>query len=108
KQLSGNSHKVISAFALTSKKHHIHLLHHEATAVLFRDLSDEEIRNYIAGGSPMDKAGAYGIQDDLSPVERIEGCYDNVMGFPVPAFIGAWEKLFGKTDNPEDTKVFPA
>lgn len=55
-----------------------------STAVWMRDYADEEIAAYIRSGSPLDKAGAYGIQDrDFSPVERIEGCYLNVVGLPL-------------------------
>lgn len=56
-----------------------------ATNVLFRVLRDEEIDAYVATGSPMDKAGSYGIQDDLGAifVERIDGCYYNVVGLPL-------------------------
>ena len=55
-----------------------------ATAVWFAALSDREIEEYAAGSEPMDKAGAYAIQGLASKfVERIEGCYFNVMGLPV-------------------------
>ncbi|MDZ7413437.1 MAG: Maf family protein, partial [candidate division KSB1 bacterium] len=57
------------------------------TRVHFRTLSAEEIEAYVATGSPLDKAGAYGIQD-LSAifVDRIEGCFYNVVGFPLAKF----------------------
>jgi septum formation protein len=60
----------------------------ERTDVTFSELSDAEITGYVAGGSPMDKAGAYGIQDDLGAlfVERIAGDYYNVVGFPLNRF----------------------
>ena len=54
------------------------------TLVHMRDYSEDELRAYIASASPFDKAGAYAIQDqDFHPVERIEGCYMNVMGLPL-------------------------
>ena len=54
------------------------------TKVYFRKLSSEEIKAYVASGEPMDKAGAYGIQGLGSLlVEKIEGCYYNVMGLPL-------------------------
>ena len=57
---------------------------HEVTDVTFRDLTEEEIENYVATGEPMDKAGAYGIQGfGALLIERIEGDYYNVMGLPV-------------------------
>ena len=51
------------------------------TAVYFQELSDEWITEYIASGSPMDKAGAYGIQDG-GLVKKIKGSYSNVVGLP--------------------------
>jgi septum formation protein len=56
----------------------------EQTMVRFTFLTDEEIQQYIASGEPMDKAGAYAIQGLASKfIERIEGCYFNVVGLPV-------------------------
>ena len=51
--------------------------------VFFRSLSKEYIDKYVAGGSPLDKAGSYGIQDEDGPVERYEGSYTNIIGLPV-------------------------
>jgi len=54
------------------------------TRVWMRDYSEEEIARYVASGDPLDKAGAYGIQNrDFHPVARVEGCYASVMGFPL-------------------------
>jgi len=54
------------------------------TVVVMRPYGEPELAAYLASGSPMDKAGAYGIQDEpFAPVERIEGCYLNVMGLPL-------------------------
>lgn len=60
----------------------------ERTKVTFGALDPLDIKRYVAGGSPMDKAGAYGIQDDFGAVfvQRIEGDYNNVVGFPLYAF----------------------
>ena len=56
----------------------------ETTKVFFRALSESEIAAYAASGEPLDKAGAYGIQGLASKfVERVEGCYFNVVGLPV-------------------------
>jgi septum formation protein len=60
---------------------------HECTEVTFADLSKEIIDAYIETGEPMDKAGAYGIQSQGgSFVKRIDGCYFNVVGFPMHRF----------------------
>ncbi|MFB3916819.1 MAG: nucleoside triphosphate pyrophosphatase [Terriglobales bacterium] len=57
----------------------------EITNVYFNPLSDADINEYIATGEPMDKAGAYAIQGVASRwIPRIEGCYFNVVGLPVP------------------------
>jgi len=85
KLLSGRSHNVFTTFFIyetTSKKNTIHT---EKTEVYFRNLDNEEIEAYIKTGSPLDKAGAYGIQDDFGAVfvEKIVGCYYNVVGLPL-------------------------
>ena len=54
-----------------------------SSEVEFRMLSEEEIGAYVASGSPMDKAGAYGVQDENTPVRQIVGSYTNVMGLPM-------------------------
>jgi septum formation protein len=81
-ELSGKIHKVITGVCIIegTKKTSFS----EITEVEFFELSAEEIREYIATGSPMDKAGAYGIQDGaLLPAKRINGDYFNVVGLPV-------------------------
>ncbi|MNJ92791.1 Septum formation protein Maf [compost metagenome] len=82
--LSGNVHEVITAVSMVSSHNGKTLSQTETTRVFFKELSDEEIRNYIATGEPMDKAGAYGIQGLGGKfVEKIEGPFDNVVGLPV-------------------------
>jgi septum formation protein len=71
----------------------------ETTRVKFASMTAAEIRRYIATGEPFDKAGGYGIQGRASVyIERIEGCYFNVVGFPVHAFWEMW-KAFTKSDR---------
>jgi MAF protein len=53
-----------------------------STAVYFNALSEEEIDAYVKKYHPLDKAGAYGIQDEVGLINHIEGSYDNVMGLP--------------------------
>ena len=90
--LSGRSHSVYTGLCFVKKdKNTNDLAVHcfsEETKVTFATLTDSEINAYIATGSPMDKAGAYGIQDDWGAVfvKRIDGDYYNVVGFPLHAF----------------------
>jgi septum formation protein len=81
--LSGREHVVITGICLRhSNGAHVDS---ESTRVHFAELSVEEINDYSASGEPLDKAGAYAIQGLASKfVDRIEGCYFNVMGLPVP------------------------
>jgi septum formation protein len=66
----------------------------ESTRVWFAQMDDREIAEYAASGEPLDKAGGYAIQGLASKfVERIEGCYFNVMGLPLALFYREWKKL---------------
>lgn len=87
KLLSGRVHRVHTGFALIERPGGRIRTGVEETLVYFRDLPDDEIAEYVRGGSPMDKAGAYGIQDDYGAVfvRRVEGCYYNVVGLPLSA-----------------------
>ncbi len=80
--LSGNTHVVHTGYALVDRPSDASVTGVEETLVTFRDIPRSEIEEYVAGGSPMDKAGAYGIQDDYGAVfvTRIEGCFYNVVG----------------------------
>ncbi len=87
--LSSKTHDVYTGVAIirTGKNAEIKVQHafHERTKVTFATLDNREIDQYIQSGSPMDKAGAYGIQDDWGAlfVSRIEGDYYNVVGLPL-------------------------
>lgn len=85
RKLSGNSHQVITALCIGKENHHRTV--YEISKVRFASLSDAEIKDYLDTNEPMDKAGAYGIQGYGSQfITSIEGCYFNVMGFPVRKF----------------------
>lgn len=83
-RLSGQTHTVYTGIALVHSVTDRRIVAHEATEVTFGPLTEEEISVYVAGGSPLDKAGAYGIQDlGAAFVRRIEGDFYNVMGLPL-------------------------
>jgi septum formation protein len=80
--LSGRKHEVITGVCLIGPG--FEDVRSETTAVNFSELSENDIRDYIASGEPMDKAGAYAIQGGASRwVSKIEGDYSNVVGLPV-------------------------
>jgi septum formation protein len=82
KKLSGRDHQVITGVALVSLSGT--QTHVETTIVTMREISEEEIKKYIATGEPMDKAGAYAIQGAAAAfISKIEGDYSNVVGLPV-------------------------
>lgn len=84
RKLSGRSHAVITAVVVVDAESGRSRAGEEVTQVFFRELTDREIRTYVASGEPMGKAGAYGIQEKGALfVRRIEGCYTNVVGLPV-------------------------
>ncbi len=83
KALSGSTHEVITGFAVVSEKN-LEDSSFCITRVKFRTLSDEEILTYIATNEPMDKAGAYGIQERACLfAESFEGDFFNIIGLPI-------------------------
>ena len=100
KQLSGNRHEVITGVALIDIKWKNEVVWAEKTTVYFRTLRQSEILAYVRSGESSDKAGAYGIQGSAGAfVERIEGCYFNVVGLPLASLtVQLWRLL---EDNPE-------
>ena len=67
----------------------------ETSRVTFKELTDEVIAEYVAGGEPMDKAGAYGIQGDgRALVESIDGDFDNIVGLPVKRLMNEFSEIF--------------
>ena len=88
KSLSGRSHEVITAFSFININKNISYSDYEITKVYFKNLTDDEINWYINTKEPMDKAGAYGIQGKGAFfVEKIEGDFFSVMGFPLGKFV---------------------
>jgi len=82
RHLSGRRHEVLTGVCI--RRGNEVLCDHASTGVWFAPLTDAEIDEYVASGEPMDKAGAYAIQGLASKfVERIDGCYFNVMGLPI-------------------------
>jgi len=92
--LSGRTHRVYTGFTIVHS-HGQWVSDYEYTDVTFRTLEPWEIDAYVASLGPMDKAGAYGIQDQSGLfVERIEGCFYNVVGFPMTKFYQALKRLW--------------
>ena len=86
-RLSGRTHEVYTGVVVLRVPEMDSFAAVERTEVTFRRLSPEEIAAYVASGSPLDKAGAYGIQDPFGAVfvERLCGCYYTVVGLPLAA-----------------------
>ena len=93
KKLSGKTHYVYTAYVIMKDGNS--LINVVESEVTFNELSDELINSYVASGSPLDKAGGYGYQDnaDFALVKKINGSVTNVIGFPVE-------------DIKEDLKIF--
>jgi septum formation protein len=91
RMLSGRSHRVITGVALVDEAGADSAA--EITTVEFRAMTEKEIRDYVASGEPMDKAGAYAIQGRAARwIPRIEGCYFNVVGLPLARVAGMLER----------------
>lgn len=86
KLISGRNHEVYTGVTLVKKSGEDRkiITFSEKTLVYVKEMTDEEIWNYIESGEPMDKAGAYGIQGRFAAfVEGIDGDYNNIVGLPV-------------------------
>ena len=95
KMLSGRSHHVITGIAILKVNSNIKVIDYEKTKVVFRQLTDNKIENYLEMKEYRDKAGAYAIQGIGEVlVERIEGCYSNVVGLPITKLDMLLEKHF--------------
>ncbi len=84
RDLRGREHRVITAVAFVDAATGETAEGYRASRVSMRDYTDDEITAYVASGAPMDKAGAYGVQDEaFAPASEVRGCYLNVVGLPV-------------------------
>lgn len=104
--LSGSVHDVMTGICVSKGKGPARIIYQdvELTKVYFRELSPREIEAYVESGEPLDKAGAYGIQGlGGMLVERIEGCYYNVVGLPLVRTMNLLRKcgikVLGDSDN---------
>lgn len=92
-ELSGAVHDVITGVTILTPGRE-EVIFSQRTRVRFRPLSEEEIRDYVATGEPMDKAGAYGIQGlGGRLVEGIDGDFYNVVGFPMDRFLAIMKAI---------------
>lgn len=89
-EISGTKHSVYTAVCLTTRVSQHSFV--EKTDVFFHNLQDDEIDYYLSKYAPLDKAGAYGIQEFIGyiGIERVDGDFYNVVGFPVQRF---WREL---------------
>jgi septum formation protein len=84
RKLSGKTHRVITSVAVIRLPDHAEKIVTEVTRIRFSPLTAAQIREYVATGEPLDKAGAYGVQGIGGRyIEKIEGCYFNVVGLPL-------------------------
>jgi septum formation protein len=104
RSLSGRTHTVYTGLAVVWLERGETVSVAESTEVTFRDLDEDEIIDYVAGGEPMDKAGAYGIQGLGSTlVAGVEGCFYNVMGLPVARLTSILKDILEGEDNGKAT-----
>jgi septum formation protein len=91
--LSGKMHKVITGVCICNKQKEV--IFDDTTEVYFKKLISEDIKNYVQKYKPLDKAGAYGIQEwiGLVGVEKIVGSYFNVMGLPIHRVVEELKKF---------------
>lgn len=96
RELSGKTHRVITAFCLCHHRRGVSLTQSVETKVTFKALSPREIKWYVQTGEPRDKAGAYAIQGKGAfCVREIKGSYTNVVGLPVTEVLQALEEVTG-------------
>lgn len=100
KRLSGNCHKVMTGVALICEEEHFQKSTVAVTDVYFRNIPDEEILQYLNHDEYLDKAGAYAIQGKaLIFIDKIEGCYYNVVGLPVSGTITLFKDFIARKES---------
>lgn len=94
-RLAGREHQVITGVAIIHQAAGRQVVVHEVTRVWIRPLGANQIEWYVRSGEPLDKAGAYAIQGLAAAlVERIDGCYYNVVGLPLSRVVRLLEEQF--------------
>jgi len=94
KTLSGREHIVVTGLAIRRESDGFALSAKEETRVLFRELAETDVRLYVASGEGRDKAGSYAVQGlGAGLVRSIDGCFYNVVGFPVSLFFDLLRKV---------------
>ncbi|MCK5032604.1 MAG: septum formation protein Maf [Calditrichia bacterium] len=97
KQLNGKTHEVITAFGVILKSKEISKFDSERTKVKFRKLPHDKIKAYVKTSEPLDKAGGYGAQGLGSLlIEKVDGCFYNVVGFPLGKFYLMLEEILNE------------
>lgn len=97
KQLNGKTHEVITAFGVILKSKEISKFDYERTKVKFRKLPHDKIKAYVKTSEPLDKAGGYGAQGLGSLlIEKVDGCFYNVVGFPLGKFYLMLEEILNE------------
>ncbi len=93
--LSGKTHEVITGVSIIKLNEKIDFTFNERTFVSIISITDEDVISYIDHFKPYDKSGSYGIQDGFSIyISNINGCYYNVMGFPLSSFVKNYRSMF--------------
>ncbi len=99
-QLRGKTHHVLSGIALYNLSTGEIQTRLVCTEVVMREYTEDEIQDYIASGDPLDKAGAYGIQNrDFNPAPEFFGCFANVMGLPLCHLAVLMKEMGIETDH---------
>lgn len=95
KKLSGREHRVLTAYSIFKLDKKIKYTDYVESSVKFKNLSEEDIENYLDRGEYIDKAGAYGIQGlGAILVEKINGDFENIVGLPISKIADDLKKLF--------------